>query len=290
MAEQEAVVVAPETVVAPQIPAPEGVEKPAEIPQPPVKTYSQDEVDRITAKVKKNAAYRAKKEAEAYYKGLQHGTQVTAPKAAEEAPKAPTEPKREQFADYESYLEARTDWIAEQKVEKRLAKEREESSRRSATTEQEKAVQKFKEQADAIAKEIEDFQEVMETSDAPLTNAMRDAIYETDIPARVAYHLAKNPDEARRIAALSSARQAVEIGKLEAKLTEAKPEPTPPNAEPAPPKPAKEASKAPEPIKPVGGRATLGNDEPDAKTHPEEWFKWRNRQVLARTAAARKAS
>lgn len=285
MAEQEAVVV--EAPVTPAPEAPETVVVPEDKPSPPAKTYSQEEVDRITAKVKKNAAYRAKKEAEAYYKGLQHGTQVTVPKAAEEKPQAPTEPKRENFADYESYLEARTDWIAEQKVEKRLAKEREDSSKRSATTEQEKAAQKFKEQADALAKDIEDFQDVMETSDAPLTNAMRDAIYETDIPARVAYHLAKNPDEARRIAALSSARQALEIGKLEAKLTEAKPETPPSTAEPAPPKP-KEASKAPEPIKPVGGRATLGNDEPDAKTHPDEWIKWRNRSLAAKQAAARK--
>lgn len=288
MADTEAVVVAPVAPSAPVEPA-----APAEVVEAPVsKTYSQEEVDRITAKVKKNASYRAKKEAEAYYKGLQHGTQVTTPKAEPAEPAAPTEPKREQFADYESYLEARADWRAERKVEERLAKDREETQKRSTMTAQEKAVERFKQEAENVAKEIADFHEVMQESDAPLTDAMRDAIYETDIPARIAYHLAKNPDEARRISALSSARQAVEIGRLEAKLTEAKPksDATEVPAEPAPPKPVKEASKAPEPIKPVGGKATVGDEMPDPKTQPDKWMKWRQRQVVARQAAARKTA
>ena len=286
---------APATAVTAPVETP-AVETPVEAkPAEPAKTYSQEEMDRITAKVKKNAAYRARKEAEAYFKGLQHGTQVAAPKPAEEAPAAPQEPKREQYADYESYLEARAEFRAERKVEERLAKDREDSVKRSTVTAQEKAVERFKQQAEDAAKEIPDFHEVMQESDAPLTDAMRDAIYETDIPARIAYHLAKNPDEARRIAALSSARQAVEIGRLEAKIaSEAKPS-KPASAgdaaaEQVPAKPVKEASKAPEPIKPVGGRATVGDEEPDASSQPDKWMQWRKRQVAAKLGVARKSA
>lgn len=284
MAEQEAAVVVETPVVTP---AP--VETPAEpTPAPVIKTYSQEEMDRITAKVKKNATYRAKKEVEAYYKGLQQGVQVVTPKTETE-PAAPAEPKRESYADYESYLEARADYRADRKVEERLAKDKEKEAERSNTTAQEKAVERFKKEAEAVAKEIEDFQEVMETSEAPLTNAMRDAIYETEIPARIAYELAKNPQEAQRIAALSSARQGIEIGRLEAKLLAVKAAPSSTTETPAlPDKPVREPSKAPEPIKPVGGKTTVANEEPDARTQPNEWTKWRQRQVQARQAAARK--
>jgi hypothetical protein len=253
------------------------------------KTYTQEDLDRITAKVKKNASYRARKEAEAYYKGLQQGTQVGRPQEKTAEPETPKEPQRDQYDSYEAYLEARADYRAERKVESALAKQRETDTQRTAKTEQEKAQERFMAEVAALVKEMPDAQEILETSDSPLTNVMRDAIHASDAPARIAVHLAQNPDEAQRIAALSSAKQAVEIGKLDARFA------TKPNGAGATSAAAGQAgttiaaaaaarapSKAPAPINPVGGKVASADDEPDAKNQADKWMEWRNRQLRAR--------
>lgn len=66
-----------------------------------------------------------------------------------------------------------------------------------------------------------------------------EAADETGDAAKVLYYLSKNLDKAEQIASLSNHRMGVEMGKLAAKLSA-----------PPPPKPQ---SKAPPPIKPVGG-------------------------------------
>lgn len=276
--------VTPAEPTEPVVTAPAG-DAPAE-PTAPSKTYSQEDLDRITAKVKKNAAYRARKEAEAYYKGLQQGTQFLRPQEQARAPEAPKEPQRDQFDSYEAYLEARADFRAERKVEAAFAKQRETESQRSAKTEQEKAQERFVAEVAALAKEIPDVQDILETTEAPLTNSMRDAIHASDAPARIAVHLAQNPEEAQRIAALSSAKQAVEIGKLDARFasktngggTATTTAPTTVAAAAA----ARAPSKAPAPINPVGGKVASADDMPDPRTQPDKWMDWRNRQLRAR--------
>jgi hypothetical protein len=257
------------------------------------KTYTQDDLDRITAKVKKNASYRARKEAEAYFKGLQQGTQVGRPQEAAAKPEESKEPQRDQFDSYEGYLEARADYRAERRVEAALAKQRETETQRSAKTEQEKAQERFMSDVAALAKEIPDAQDILETSESPLTNSMRDAIHASDAPARIAVHLAQNPEEAQRIAALPSAKQAVEIGKLDARFATST---TKPNGAGATSAAAGQAgtiasaalaaarapSKAPAPINPVGGKVASADDMPDAKANPDKWMEWRNRQLRAR--------
>lgn len=258
----------------------------------PAKTYTQEEMDKITAKVKKNAAYRARKEAEAYYKGLQQGTQVVRPQEqAAAAPETPKEPQRDDYKSYEEYLEARADYRADRRVEAAEARRRETETQRTATTEQEKAQQRFMADVATLIKEMPEAQEILETSESPLTNAMRDAIHASDAPARIAVHLAQNPEEAQRIAALSSAKQAVEIGKLDAKFA-TKPNgggastttATPTVAQAAA---ARSPSKAPAPISPVGGTLVHGDDEPDAKGQPDKWMEWRNRQLRARISVGK---
>ncbi len=87
----------------------------------------------------------------------------------------------------------------------------------------------------------------------------------SEAPGKILYHLAKNPDEAERIASLPLGQQAREIWKLEQTLASAKP----------PVKP----SAAPEPIKPLGGsKAVSGDEMPDPnKNGGKDWLDWRNR-------------
>ena len=92
-----------------------------------------------------------------------------------------------------------------------------------------------------------------------MAEAMRDSDAGTDI----AYFLGKNLAEARRIASLNSAAaQAREIGKLELRL-----------AEKSTPVQAKEPSRAPAPIAPVG--SGKGGDKGPEQMSMAEYAKWR---------------
>lgn len=76
----------------------------------------------------------------------------------------------------------------------------------------------------------------------PLPDGAAEAVLELDAGLDVLVFLQENPEEIERLAGLSIARQAVEIGKIEDKLTK-------------PSEPVKKSS-APPPIKPVGGKKT----------------------------------
>jgi len=80
----------------------------------------------------------------------------------------------------------------------------------------------------------------------PVTDAMADAVLESDVGTDLVLWLNSNPAEAIRIANLSPIRQAVELGKIEVQLSS-------PDAKPAP-------SKAPAPPKTVtgGGKVSSG--------------------------------
>lgn len=81
--------------------------------------------------------------------------------------------------------------------------------------------------------DLEDFAEVT------ISDVMVETIMESDIAEKLVTYFNSNPDEADRIADLSNARQAAELGKLEVKLTTEKPK--------------AEKSGAPAPVKPVKG-------------------------------------
>lgn len=279
------VVPAVETGEAPDKPT---AEKPAEAPP---RTYSQEEMDRITAKVKKNAAYRAKKEAEAFYKGLQQGSANAKP--ADAKPAAPAEeraPVREDFPNltYEEFLEKKADFVGRKAArEERINGEREEKSRKASEA-RAKIYQDFQSKVRTDFPDIED--RLADIGHINLPDGMGDAIAESAIGPQILNHLADNPKDCERIAALSPSAAIREIGKLEARLEAKAQEKPAPKSEPkaeaeeeAEPEPKTKPSKAPEPIKPVGGKSTEVNAEPDpSKNGGKDWVDWRNRQEYAR--------
>lgn len=182
-------------------------------------------------------------------------TTVKRPETAQQAPEV-VEPQRDQFETYEEYLDARAAYKAEKALETRmqaLERQRAEQAERSRAVEMQRAWSTRLAQA---AEKIPDFFDVVGgATSVEMTPAMNQAIVESDAGPQVAYFLAQNPAEAARIAALSPARQAAEIGKLEDKVS----------------KPAK-ASSAPEPIKPVGGRSGVADLLSD-KLPIDQWAK-----------------
>jgi len=212
------------------------------------KNYTQEEVDRIVRKAKKNASYLARKEAEAelYRQQVERGLQRN-PEPVQDAA-----PKREDFDDYETYLEARADYKAEQKVKAVLAEQQARTQYSTQQTSEAQRLARYQQDLDKARSSIPDFDEVTGEADVPVTQTMRDAILESEVGALLTYHLAKHPAEAERIARLSPVAQAKAIGAIESSLAT---------------KPAPRVSKAPAPIRPIsgasGGQADLSKSSMD---------------------------
>ena len=143
-----------------------------------------------------------------------------------------TKPRMDQYNSVDEYVESLTDWKLKQKDEAQNAKTHEASR------------VKLESHTDGLYKEAlkNDADFDRETFDELVTPAMAQAIIDSDVAAKVMVHLAKNPDELERIAKLSPARQAAEIGKLEDKLSTVK----------------VRVSNAPDPINPIGTRSGGG--------------------------------
>jgi hypothetical protein len=181
---------------------------------------------------------RARREAEreaAYWK------QVAAGQAQPSAQAAPQKPTPDQFDDYGAYVEALTDWKADQAVAKRMEQD---STRKVAET----RTQTFAERQAAARAVMPDYDEVVGSSDTPIANHVGEAIMESDRGPDLAYHFAKNPDALMRLNGMSPTQAAREIGKLEATLPAPK----------APATPSKKLSNTPAPAGTLNtqGRAT----------------------------------
>ena len=99
------------------------------------------------------------------------------------------------------------------------------------------------------------------------TPVMLEAIKSTESGGEVAYHLASNPDEARRIAALNPLSQVRELGKLEARLA------APPTKEPPKGKSATDAPPPPEgAARGAGGKFTVPDETDDFRAFERKHF------------------
>lgn len=106
-----------------------------------------------------------------------------------------------------------------------------------------------------------------------LTVDMLEAITESDDAGEVAYYLAHNPEVASKMAGMSFAKMAIEIGKIELKLQH-------PVKDEAKQPPKQKQTQAPEPIKPVGGVGEY--DKPLEEMSFSEFEAQRNAQENAK--------
>lgn len=241
----------------------------------PNRVYSQDEFDKIVAKVKKNERYRTKKEIEAFYQGRESAQ----PRQVAEPPKpAPVDeaPTRDKFDSYEAYLEAKSEHTAKRAAAEYRKQYEQEQEQAKAQEAQAKRRTEFQ------TKLTEKYPDITERAEAiahiQMPEGMADAITESDFGPDVLNHFADNPEDFERIAALSPSAAIRAIGRLEAgfEAAQTKPEPTL--------SVVKTPSRAPAPIKPLGGSTVKTDDEP-SHDQPEKWAAWRNRQVQKRKAS-----
>lgn len=223
--------------------------------------YAQKRIDRLTWEA--NEAKRKAEELEAKLREWQE--RQPEPSAAR--------PKPEDFQDYDAYVEALADWKAEEKARKLRDELKAESEKTRAKTEADRRMEAFRAAESKFRATVQDYDEaILDAQDTPMTQVMFDVILESEVGPNLLYHLAKNPDEAERIAHLSPARQAAEIGKLEDKLAQQLKDP---------PKP--KASNAPPPVNPVRARGSASTprlDDPNLSM--EEYSRLRRKQLSER--------
>lgn len=221
------------------------------------KTLTQAEVDDIVQK-------RLAKERRKIEREVRLETENAAYKAAANkevvAPASTEKPHPDNFATYELFLEALTDYKVAERDAVRV-KEQEAAKQQEADNNR---VKTYAEKANKAREVYTDFDEVVD-QDLPVSRAMIEVITESELGADIAYYLGKHPQDAIRIAALSPLAAAREIGKIEAKLTPAE-------------KTIETPSKAPKPVSPVKGNATPTNT-PSDNDSMADWLAKRNKQL-----------
>ena len=138
------------------------------------------------------------------------------------------------------------------------------------------AEERFEENVAKASEKYSDFEELVFNPRLPVSDTMRDAIFMLEDGTDVLYHLGSNPAEAKRITQLPPVQQALEIGRLHAKLA----------ASP----PVKKVSNASAPIAPLrakGGAQSYDTTDPRSidQMSTSEWIAAeRQRQLRAAKA------
>ena len=175
-------------------------------------------------------------------------------------PEPPDEDKFDNHADFRKaqnkYFEDLADWKAEEKLRARAESDRKDSEKREA----EKTRAAWGKKLDAAHQAHPDLAELLE-DDLPTSPAMAQAIMESDHGGELLYHLAKHPDECRRISELSPLAAARALGKIEAAFGEKHDTRKPTNA--------------PAPLKPVKGGGNVTTDP--SKMTDSDWLKSQKR-------------
>jgi len=148
------------------------------------------------------------------------------------------EPDASQFSDMYEYAKALTDYRVEQKL--REYKQNEEKAKIELA--QKKKYESWVEKINETRKEIEDFDEMINSADVKVSNEVKETIIESEVGPKILYYLAENPEVAEKLQDMSLTSAIRMIGKIEAKFEK---------TEDAPKIEKAIKSKAPAPINPI---------------------------------------
>ncbi|HEY9468719.1 MAG TPA: hypothetical protein VIQ76_03790 [Propionibacteriaceae bacterium] len=142
---------------------------------------------------------------------------------------------------------------AEQKITTKTQQERQQEAQRS-----------FEQRAVKYAADHPDFNDAVDdlSRTVRFPNELIEAISASEHGPAVVHHLAQHLDEADRLARMPPHLAAVQLGRIEERLSTLKPKPV---------------TKAPDPTPTLGGGAAASKD-PD-RMSADEWLAWRNKQL-----------
>ena len=180
-------------------------------------------------------------------------------------------PRLDQFPDLETFTAALAQEQAERIVTERLGAERaafyaqqqQAQQQAQAQQSQQRFVAELESRIAKAEKKFPDFRDAIQSPDLPgiIGTPAFGAIWESNIGAEVMYHIAKNPEKAHQIMALSPVGQVREIARIEAAIEA-----------------GRTVSSAPPPTESVGGgKGTATKDPGDMNI--DEFFKWRRKSI-----------
>ena len=240
---------------------------PAEVPDPEAAKQKgvQKRIDEIT-----RARRQAESEAE-YWRKVATG-EIRPPQQQAQQPQPepedfvppgfPPEPNLDAFDDYEKYNRALVRWEAGRIIAARDYQSEQSKVHAAKQT----VIRGHAARMDAARAKYQDLDEVIDAADVVFPQSTFDVIVESDQSAEIAYHLAKNPAESARIAALSHVQQIKELARLEDKFKATTPQPI------------KRVSQAPTPISALGGNGEIAGKDPE-KMSDEEWLAYERNRV-----------
>lgn len=165
------------------------------------------------------------------------------------------EPKPEEFNDMFEYAKALAEYTADKKL---MERDRQEADRKAA--EQRAQFEKsWADRVNAARSELPDFDDMVQSSDVSISDPVRDAIMESDVGPQILYHLAENPDFAKKLGEGSVISALRQIGRLEAQFEKTAPKASAPEV-----KSTAVKSKAPAPITPIRGAVSKTDNNLDA--------------------------
>lgn len=168
-------------------------------------------------------------------------------------------PSLQDFATVEEWGEA----VAEFSTRQALSRAEQTFQQRDQYHTQQQVAQQFQTREAEYAATVPDYMDrVAElTSSVPLPGELLMVISQSDHGPALAYHLAQHLDVADRLSRMHPVAAAVEIGRIEARLSAPQ---------------AKPVTKAPSPAPSLAGTSTVSKD-PDGMT-VNEWMAWRQSQ------------
>lgn len=139
--------------------------------------------------------------------------QKSRPAVVEEAP------KQSDFTTVDEYLDAKANYLVDQKFKEREAAERQHIAQEKARQTQ----NEFAKSIEAAVKKYPDFQEVTEAASFETPDHITQYLLESDTKAELGYHLSllfrDDPAELNRILKLSPIRAIAELGKMEVRIS-----------------------------------------------------------------------
>lgn len=150
---------------------------------------------------------------------------------AERSAKSPTQtnattdakPQLSNFASYDDYQEALTEWKVDQRLKAKDTEVQQSQRQQRQQAVQSERAERFQDSCEEARDKYEDFDEAVFSDDNRMPNWAGGLIADTDNPGEVAYFLAKNTKEAKRIYSLRPEKAAIELGKLVVQLATPKP-------------------------------------------------------------------
>lgn len=174
-------------------------------------------------------------------------------------------PKAEDFDSYEAYLDARADWLVDQKLQQQTKKSAEEQQKAKAAEDKARKAARLESVVTSGAESFKDFHATLQALDEAVANPEEvrealDLVLESDKAPDLLYYLGKNPSVVAKLSEMPPRMQAREIGRLEALFE------------------SKKLTAAPAPVETLkgnGGRVT--SDAPP--TDPAKYREWRAKHM-----------